>query len=113
MAALYCFISSSRPSAVLEDSSLFILRSSLFFSDCFLIAITAERLVFVFLTEEYSLIVRHQSMAHVCNSSTLYADGVHFGYLIGDGAKGGNRTKGNTLVVHIKARNDDTHTTIG
>ena len=81
--------------------------------DSLLVAVAAEWLIFVLLAQKHTLVVLHQSVAYVCQGTALHADGMHLGYLVGDGTESRNRTEGNSLEVHVEARHDDAYAAVG
>ena len=63
--------------------------------------------------QEHTLVVVHESMAHVGKGTASYANGVDLGHLVGDGAEGWDWTEGHALVIHVEACHDDTNATVG
>ena len=79
----------------------------------FLIAVAAERLVFILFTQKHPLFVMHQSMAHVSQGSAFHADCMNLGHFVCNGAEGRDWSEGNALEVHVETGNDHTDATVG
>ena len=58
----------------------------------FQITYPAEWFIFVLLAQQYALIVAHGTMGDVGLISAFHTNGMHFGHVIGNGAKSRNRS---------------------
>ena len=65
------------------------------------------------LAQQHLLFGLHQAVANVGQVAALHADGVHLGYIVGNGAEGGHGSEGHPLKVHVKASHDNAHTLVG
>ena len=79
----------------------------------FEVAFAAQGLVFVSLAQEYAAVAVDKSVGVVGDVAALDADGVHLGYVVGDGEQGGHRAEGDAAEVHVQPGYDDACTVVG
>ena len=72
-----------------------------------MIAMAAEWFVLLLLAQHNAAFARHLAVAHVGQVAAAHTDGVNLRHLFGHRTKGGHRTEGDALEVHIKSCHDD------
>ena len=80
---------------------------------CFLVALPAERLVFLCFAQQHALVILNGTVADVGQRTALHADGMYLGDVVGNGAEGRHGAEGYAAEVHVEPGNDDAHATVG
>ena len=74
-----------------------------------IVALAAERLVFLLFAQHDLLFAGHDTVAHVGKGSATDTDGMHLGHFIGNGAELGHGAEGVRLEVEVQPGHNHTY----